>query len=81
MKMLLTINMASLDPVIQEMFVKIKEKFDKYWHNYSVILAIIYSGSWSSMEVQYYTIFLWKDWPYDLQWEGCQHKEQVDFWL
>ncbi|XP_054785890.1 zinc finger BED domain-containing protein RICESLEEPER 2-like [Prosopis cineraria] len=39
-EMLLDANMKSPDLVIQEMARKMKQKFDKYWNKYSVILAL-----------------------------------------
>ena len=54
-EMLLIKNMASSDQVILEMSVKMKEKFDKYWHNYSVILAIavVLDPRWKFNIIQY----------------------------
>ena len=38
-ELLLTSNLASEDLLIQSMCSKMKEKFDKYWSEYSVVLA------------------------------------------
>ncbi|XP_054796161.1 zinc finger BED domain-containing protein DAYSLEEPER-like [Prosopis cineraria] len=54
-EMLLDANMKSPDPVIQEMARKMKQKFDKYWNEYSVILAlaIVFDPRWKFNIIQY----------------------------
>ncbi|XP_054796696.1 zinc finger BED domain-containing protein RICESLEEPER 1-like [Prosopis cineraria] len=55
-QMLLDANKVNADLVIQEMATRMKEKFDKYWTDYNVILVlgVIFDPRWKFNMIQYF---------------------------